>query len=224
MVCAFGYAEPADAICAGEVSRSMAAALRIEQEWPLRPSQDSITRYLQNLGERLLPRGGSWLKWLRADDWPASGWFFFTVRDRAINAFSIGNGRIYLTDGSFDFVDNEAELAAIVAHEIGHQLAGHFCQATDRTGREQNSLGSLVQVVDIEKEMEADAIALKLLSSAGFPPQALLKIISRLPLTGNSAQQRLRLDKLNEKLQDANVSPLFSSSRVFLQLKKSLPR
>jgi predicted Zn-dependent protease len=219
----FGFSETGWTICTGEESRSAAAALRIEQEWPLRPSHDAVTRYLQKLGERLVPPDGSWLKWIAPDDWPVSGWRFFTVRDASVNAFSIGDGRIYITDGSFSFVHNEAELAAILAHEIGHQLAGHFCGRGDQAFNEQRQVGSLLQVIDINKEIEADAIALGLLESAGFPPQVMLEIVSRLPMVGNIRQHRLRLRKLTEKLSPLRASIVFPSSEEFLQIKKSLP-
>ncbi|MGR9117050.1 MAG: M48 family metallopeptidase [Gammaproteobacteria bacterium] len=197
-------------------------ALRIEREWPLRPSHDNVTRYLQKLAERLVPSGGTWRKWILPEDWPSSGWRLLTVRDMSVNAFSIGDGRIYITDGSFGFADDEAELAAILAHEIGHQLAGHFCGSHDTGDNEQRRIGTLVQVIDINKEIEADSIALNILEAAGFPPKAMLAIINRLPMTGNLQQHRLRLKKLTEKLMFLRKPNFFSSSQEFLQIKRSL--
>ena len=60
-----------------------------------------------------------------------SPWQFSVVRNLAPNAFSIGGGYVFITDGAVNFVQNESELAAILAHELGHELAGHFCGASD---------------------------------------------------------------------------------------------
>lgn len=216
-----GFSQTAWTSCIGEDRRSADAAFRIEQEWPLRPSQDFVTRYLQKLGEHLVPRNEVWSKWFSPNDWPASGWRFFTVRDSSVNAFSIGDGRIYITEGSFNFADNEAELAAILAHEIGHQLAGHFCRR-DYTRKEHRQIGTLVQVIDIDKEIEADAIALRLMEAAGFPPQVLLKVINRLPITGHIGQHQLRLRKLADQLYPLKASEFFPGSEEFLKIKRSL--
>jgi len=42
-----------------------------------------------------------------------------------VNAFSIPGGYIYISSGLLDFVNNEAELAAVLGHEIGHVVARH---------------------------------------------------------------------------------------------------
>jgi predicted Zn-dependent protease len=80
---------------------------------------------------------------------------------------------------------------------MGHQLAGHFCRMASRRGakpwnplswfREQGQagaqrqhVGTLVQVVDIEKETEADRIAVGLLDAAGFDPHAMFGVATRL--------------------------------------------
>lgn len=207
--------------CSGEQQHSANAAVRIEQEWPLRPSQDIVNRYLQALGERLVPRSGPWLKRFTPIDWPASGWRFFTVRDSSVNAFSIGDGRTYIAEGSFHFVKNEAELAAILAHEMGHQLAGHFCLRPGLSAKEHRQIGTLVQIIDIDREIEADAIALDILQAAGFPPDVLLNIIDRLPVKGDAQQHRARLNKLSRQL-EPGVNDDFSSSAEFFRIKRLL--
>lgn len=199
-----------------------ASALRIEKEWPLRPGGDTVTVYLQNLGARLLPSDQSWRRWVSAYDWPQTGWRFLTVRDLSVNAFSVGDGRIYITDGTFNFVRSEAELAAIVAHEMGHQLAGHFCGNPASAGSTRQQVGTILQVLDSKKEIEADSQALEILVAAGIPAGALLDVIKRLPITGNAGQHELRLRKLTEKLAVSNYSGKNFSSAEFENIKKLL--
>jgi predicted Zn-dependent protease len=129
-----------------------------------------------------------------------SAWRFNVVRDRSVNAFSIGNGHVYVTEGAVSFSHSEAEIAAILAHEIGHQMAGHFCQPMQNPSKgsfggffdwlfsgnhddikEQPIGSSLTQVIDISKEKQADQYAVKLLKAAGYDPNAMLEVARRLP-------------------------------------------
>ena len=63
---------------------------------------------------------------------PRSGpnlpWHFAVVDEPAINAFALPGGYIYLTRGILPFLDNEAELAGVLGHEIGHVTARHSAQ------------------------------------------------------------------------------------------------
>lgn len=211
----------AQAVCNGEAEKALRNAMKIEQEWPLRPGQDSATRYLQRLGERLIAASGADYERPTDHDWPAEGWHFSIVRDLSVNAFSIGNGRIYLTDGSVRFVNSEAELAAILAHEIAHQLAGHFCSNGRLMGGERQ-IGSLIQVMDNTKEMQADLLALDILRAAGFPQAAMLQIVKRLPLSGDMRQQQQRIEALRHNLPAFDEPAAFSNSREFTELKESL--
>jgi hypothetical protein len=148
--------------CDDEIERAQATAAIIERDWPLRGA-DEVTAFVRAVGARLA---------LHA---PASTetWTFAVVRDRTANAFAVGNGRIYVTDGAVEAATTEAELAAMVAHEMGHQLAQHFCANGPRAGRRKR-IGSLVQHIDPAKEREADRRAVQVLTAAGYDPHAAL--------------------------------------------------
>ena len=107
---------PVLAICDGEAERSVRSAKSIALEWPLRPPNDSPSLYLQSLGDRLIQRYKATQGWFKRNfwkhDWPDGKWYFSIMKDLSPNAFSIGNGRTYVTDGTFIFVRTEAELAA----------------------------------------------------------------------------------------------------------------
>ena len=49
---------------------------------------------------------------------------FFVIRDTAINAFALPGGYIYITRGLLAHLDSEAELAALLGHEMGHGPIG----------------------------------------------------------------------------------------------------
>ena len=172
--------------CEGEQESARTTLQRIEREWPLRGSGDAVTQYVQNLGIRLAQYTG----WGRTLPWR-----FSVVRNLAPNAFSIGGGYVFITDGAVNFVQNESELAAILAHELGHELAGHFCGASDlndsgglfdifsapEAQQHQVGVGSMTLAIDPVKEQEADQIAISILQAGGYDPRAMLDVARRLP-------------------------------------------
>ncbi|MGH8611827.1 MAG: M48 family metallopeptidase [Gammaproteobacteria bacterium] len=218
--------------CQGEIERAKLAVSRIREEWPLR-GPDDLTQYIQRLGTTVAhsdPRGRR------------MQWHFGIVRDYAPNAFSAGNGYIYVTDGTVRFAQTEAELAGVLAHEIGHELAGHFCldpRAGERSfwdlvGRnnkqgdrttQRESIGSLTQVIDTEKELEADRLAVTLLEFAGYDARGMLAMSRRLPPGAGPAashlQNQRRITAL-ERLLAGVPSRSARDSLEFQQLKQKL--
>ena len=182
-------AEVDEHFCPGEQDRARSALQRIQREWPLRGSGDAVTRFVQSFGDRIA---------LFSDRGRMITWRFALVRNLAPNAFSIGAGFVFVTDGSVGFARNESELAAILAHEMGHELAGHFCgtaPSSDSSGwfdifsdrkNERNEIGfeSLKQEIDVAEEQQADQIAVSILQSAGYNPHAMLEVARRLPTGG----------------------------------------
>jgi len=59
-------------------------------------------------------------------------WRFTVVDVPAVNAFAVPGGAIYVTRGIMPFLDNEAELAGVIGHEIGHVTARHSAQQYTR--------------------------------------------------------------------------------------------
>ena len=154
------------AACALERERAVRTAARIERDWPIAgvsPESD----FLRALGGRLAAV---------ADPGPGP-WTFTVVHDRRPNAFSIGGGRVYVTDGTIAAADDEAEVAALIAHEMAHDLAGHFCTGT-RTPAPSGA--PVVTDVDPTREAEADRLSLKLLTAAGYDPSAAIDAAQRI--------------------------------------------
>ena len=76
---------------------------------------ESMQHYVQALGARIAA----------ATERPNLPWTFRVVDDAAVNAFAIPGGFIYVTRGIMTHLNSEAELAAILGHEIGHVTARH---------------------------------------------------------------------------------------------------
>jgi len=180
----------------GEARRARATANRIERDWPLLGSGPTAS-YVRKLGAALGAKAGP-------TPYP---WRFVVVRDRSANAYAIGGGRIYVNEGVVAVCENEAEVAAILAHEMGHQLAGHFrdggaAAANDGAG-ERVELGGVTQHIDVAKEIEADRLALRILADAGYDPHAALTLALREDASAGGALQLRdprRLESLRAEL------------------------
>ncbi len=67
--------------------------------------------------------------------------FYFRVLDSpAVNAFALPGGYIYVTRGLMSYLENEAQLAVVLGHEIGHVLGRHSSEQAARTQLSQLGL------------------------------------------------------------------------------------
>jgi predicted Zn-dependent protease len=84
---------------------------------------------------------GIGMKMARASERPQLPWEFHVVNDAAVNAFALPGGFIYVTRGLVSALTNEAELATVVGHEIGHVTNRHTVQQISKQQVAQLGLG-----------------------------------------------------------------------------------
>lgn len=125
----------------------------------------------------------------------------FTVLDSpVINAFALPGGYIYITRGLMSYLNSEAELAAVLGHEIGHVTARHgvrqqsAAQAANlgytigallfpelRAAGAQNLFnlfgGALLSGYGREHELESDGLGAEYLARSGYDPSAMIEVI-----------------------------------------------
>jgi predicted Zn-dependent protease len=87
--------------------------------------------YVSNLGKKLAA----------LSERPQLPWSFQVVDDPAVNAFALPGGPIFVTRGIMTTLNSEAELAAVMGHEIGHVTAKHSVQQISRAQVAQIGLG-----------------------------------------------------------------------------------
>jgi predicted Zn-dependent protease len=135
---------------------------------------------------------------------------FHVLRDReTVNAFALPGGPIFITRGLLERFENEAQLAGVLGHEIGHVIARHsaehiaksqFAQGLINAAGAAGSDGSdggqgAAQVAAVVAEMvqlkygrsdeyQADTLGVRLLSETGFDPRALLAVMRILAESG----------------------------------------
>jgi hypothetical protein len=120
------------------------------------------------------------------------------VNSEEVNAFSVPGGFIFIDAGLLNFVHSDDELAAVIAHEIGHverrhivtlsqkakaleiilDVAGIFAPGVTRFG---NLAGDLILLkLSRVDELQADQYGLKLMSQAGYDPEGMASFLDRL--------------------------------------------
>jgi len=124
----------------------------------------------------------------------------FTVLDsKEVNAFALPGGYIYITRGLMAYLNSEAELAAVLGHEIGHVTARHSVRqySANQLANIGAIIGSLFipgmteasnQLIQIfgttllrgygrEHELEADRLGAEYLARTNYNPRAMLDVI-----------------------------------------------
>jgi len=115
----------------------------------------------------------------------------------SVNAFALPGGYIYVTRGLLALANDEAELASVIAHEIGHVEARHPAKRIARTASAEvlgsvfgrlidgeqaaqvASLGSegYVAAYSRQQELEADALGIAASAAAGYDPGAAVSFL-----------------------------------------------
>lgn len=156
-----------------------------------------LAAYLRRVGARIAARS----------DRPGLEYTFTLIDSPKVNAFALPGGYVYVTRGLLALVEDEAELAGVIAHEIGHIAARHAAQRYTRAmqaqlgafavtilggvlgGREgarlARELGGLAAVAYVqgysrEQELEADELGVRYLARAGYDPMAMASFLDGL--------------------------------------------
>ncbi|HEY9645817.1 MAG TPA: M48 family metallopeptidase [Chroococcidiopsis sp.] len=185
-----------------------------------RPYRDAaINDYVNSVGQRLVPYS----------DRPNIPYVFQVVEDSQVNAFATMGGYVYVTTGLMRTADNEAQLAGVIGHEIGHIAARHSVQQMRETaiasgvmtaaGLDRNTAVNIGVDLALRRpnsrqaELEADQLGLANITRAGYPPSAMVAFMQKLmsqrsvptflsthPATSN------RIEALNRQIDPATAN------------------
>ena len=157
----------------------------------------SLQAWVNRVGQRLAAHTG--LEGVAGSLKPEE--YSFTVLDsQMVNAFALPGGYVYVTRGLVSLARSEAELAGVLAHEIGHVTARHAAQRYSQTivagvgaailsavigSKEATDLVGLganlyLKGFSRENEFEADRLGIEYLSAAGYEPDAMRTFLTRL--------------------------------------------
>ena len=146
-----------------------------------------LSEYINTIGQRLVKHSSM-----------PDATFTFTVLDSPdINAFALPGGFIYVNRGLLAYLETEAELAGVIAHEIGHITERHHSRRSTQqttttvlatTAYILTGSGDLYDATQMygaelisgfgrDMELEADAAGSEFMHRAGYDADALLSVI-----------------------------------------------
>lgn len=152
-----------------------------------------IQEYVRQIGQQLAEQS----------ERPDLPWDFTVVDSSTINAFALPGGKVFISRGLLAEMKNEAQLAGVLGHEIGHVTAEHIGQQMSRQIAFQAGLAGLgvaaqttdeawLQVLGAgaqvggglyllsfgrEQENEADELGLRYMANLGYNPIGQLQVM-----------------------------------------------
>jgi len=165
----------------------------------------------------------------RQSEMPNLTFTFTVLNDPKINAFALPGGYVYITRGLLAIAADEAEVAGVLGHEIGHVTARHTAQrysAAMATNIGLQVLGAIGSVAGVpggagqlaslgaqialqsysrEQELEADMLGMRYITRAGYDPDSMADFFRKL-----KAQTALE-DKMNNRKDSTEKSSIMAT-------------
>ncbi len=148
----------------------------------------ALQEYVNTIGQRVAAAG----------ERPHLQYTFTVLDDDLVNAFALLGGHVYITRGLMAYLSSEAELAAVLGHEVGHITARHAVRSA--TTQSMAGVASAIAaaatglyganlVTDFlgsvaltgygrTRELEADRLGARYLASIGYSPRAMIDVVS----------------------------------------------
>ena len=153
-------------------------------------ANQKLESYIRSIGNKLIP-------YTERQDVTYS---FHLLDTPMVNAFAVPGGYIYITRGLVALADNEAELAGVMAHEIGHITARHSAERYSQSvlaglgtmvlaaavdnpnATKMAGLGSELYLKSYSRSQEhqADELGVRYLTRAGYDPYAMSSFLLKL--------------------------------------------
>jgi Zn-dependent protease with chaperone function len=154
-------------------------------------ASDEVQRYVTRIGSSMVP---AYQRDLPTSDPAKIPFQWHVVIDKEANAFALANGTVVLNSGLLDVLENEAQLAAVIAHEMAHATQEHTWRQqqfhkTERAGLQiaaaiasaygKYNLSSLLTMTEAairngysrNLENQADRIGMGYMTAAGYDPR-----------------------------------------------------
>ena len=186
-----------------DIQLGQEASQEVRKQYPLYHN-DWVQQYVKRVGERLAATGPA-----RESGFP----FTFTVlENKQVNAFALPGGPMYIFTGLLRNVDNEAQLAAVMAHEMSHVILRHGTHEASKakmielpailasealgnrsllTRLTEMGANSFILKFSRDSESDADALGAHLMADAGYDPIEMARFFRKLQSIGGQGNSRL---------------------------------
>jgi len=185
-----GYSEEEEIAIGRKIAGNLLGAVELVKDNSLQKYINNVGRWVANQGER-----------------PDLTWHFGVIDSSDINAFAAPGGYIFVTKGLYQVLNNEAELAGVLGHEIGHVLRKHHLKIlqqgklvelggrllSKQVGKNDKIsilIGNGAEIVsrslDKGAEFEADRIGVVLAARAGYDAYGLPQVLQMIGHAGSS--------------------------------------
>jgi predicted Zn-dependent protease len=194
-----------------EVALGLQAFPEMAQQFGGEIDQPVINNYVESVGQRVVQQSD-------AKDTPYKYDFHVLADPETINAFALPGGQVSITLGLLGRLHNEAELAGVLGHEVGHVVARHGAEQLAKSQLSQTLVGAATiaaydpdhpnrsasnaavaaaigQLVSMrfgrQDELEADALGVRLMKEAGYDTRGmhdLLVTLEKLNQGGNAPE------------------------------------
>ena len=168
---------------------------------------ENVQGYVKEVGDRVVKNSDA-----AKSPYPFE---FHVLRDpKTINAFALPGGQVFITAALLGRMNSEAQLAAVLGHEIGHVIGRHGAEHLAK----QKLSGSLVNAIGVaasggndggqgvaaiaqaasqlanlrygrKDESESDRFGLKFIVGAGYDPRGILEVMQILAKSGSGNRQ-----------------------------------
>lgn len=173
-----------------EVESGAQFDVKIRQHFGAYDNKDLQT-YVDSVGQRLA----------KVSHRPELKWRFTVLDSATVNAFALPGGYVYITRGLMSYLSSEADLAAVLGHEIGHVTARHGVRQHSKSLLTQVTMGTVVKGSPIldnflgrsvmlsgagaflasysrDFELDADSLGAEYLSKSSYDPKAILNVLT----------------------------------------------
>lgn len=165
----------------------------------------SATSYVNCVAERVVEA-------LPLDQQTRYVWEVTLFADEQVNAFALPGGKIGVYEGLLDVAINQHQLAAVMAHEVGHVLANHSNERASQSALRNVGFGvaqllgvsdTTLQAWDLgtqlglflpfnrTQESEADVLGLTLMARGGFEPEESITLWENMAASGGARSPEL---------------------------------
>jgi predicted Zn-dependent protease len=182
-----------------EISMGQQYAQQVSTEMPPL-ANPALQQYVSDIGKRLAARS----------ERPSLPWSFTVIDDPVVNAFALPGGPIYVSRGILTHFNSEAELAAVLGHEIAHVTARHSASQMSRQQLYggllmgaaifnstvaqnaellQQGLGLLFLKYGRADETQADDLGYRYMATGGYDQRQMVRVFQMLERTSPASAE-----------------------------------